>query len=244
MRSINVSSESVLFLKGRRVIRGGPEAQLKWVKPHFFLRYLRDPVCVDLFCLGVENAIPDLQDNIRWLNPFSILSDPYILFNSILRAWHHKLGKTIFEYLRDQVFELEISQTISEDYQGLHELARNITQQTNEVIPNVLGILAEIQQDYQEIIEDVRNNSSDYKYPERHLPITPMIYEFEPRRDYKNTLRDMRGLVLSLRVIQNGYVTLEKRLDNQINLVRIKLRNFILSRQKIASSHLRTPRAN
>lgn len=216
------------------------DSKFTWAVPHFFLRF--NSQSVDVFCLNLHRFAP-LETRLMSVlssrdDVVSILTDPFVLYTHILNEWS-SLSSTVFWKLRKEITKLE-DDTRAADYKVLHTLAKHINQQANEVAQHSLAIVMAIQSDHEALLKESKSrrprrlapprpSDTDQELGTHQRPPAPGSYTDEDRFQecQENTASMLKALVLTMKLNLSSYVTLEKRVSNQINLVSIFLGLYI-----------------
>lgn len=175
-----------------------------WINPYFFLRHQGPGGPIEFFCLGVH---PDLGSILKraistQANAALILEDPYALYYCIFSYWN-TMCLDVFWRLAEEIWEMEhgslmLSTSPGEIYRQRHEIARHAIQLTDEVAPISYNIFCALADDHKTNPYSAKVDSSGYKQ-------TKQGFE-DLRSRFKSSIHRSR--------------TLEKRLSNQIQLVR------------------------
>lgn len=212
----------MLVLRGKRYNPDPPDKNkvFTWFSVHFFLRSL--PGCVELFCLG-ENSLPgflrSLTDALSCPRTTDkILANPFILHSLIFNEWR-LICTNVFWRLREKIEAIERKSVGDEgpDYAELHDIAKHVTHLTHEIAPNNLNIATAMRDDYK-IVQLPSASSSIALYEEEIDWFEEANNAWSP---YGNTFKEIEEMVLAMRLSLNACMTLEKRVNNQIDLVRL-----------------------
>lgn len=179
-----------------------------WHAPFFALRKGRS--YMDAFCLDVL-PMPALVDRIEQAmrnesSCVQLYNEPFLLYSIVFSEWYIA-SLRMFWNLRTRIAatEDEASRGGTVGFRGLHDLAKHVSQMSGEVVNSAIELLKRVMEDHEVL------SFND-----------PVVGEAQ-EKDFIDEMRlycrdNLRAVECHMKGSRAGFLTLEKRVQNQINL--------------------------
>lgn len=171
----------------------------KWVRPVYFLKWRSYNPRVHLFCMDASVHVERRLRSILSSEGCSqVLGDPFLLYLTICSEWYQTNLK-MFWHLQSEVSAIErgTDRGVDEpDFHDVHDLAKHCIQSV-EIAESAINVLSLLQSEHERV---VGGNFG------QHVEVDRV------RAGLEHELVLFRG-------VMSMFMTLEKRMSNQINLV-------------------------